>query len=141
MVLTQRQVVIRKVTGEMGRSLTTEPRWYVDYLYRNKRIHGPFWSRADAEANRDHYFSRPSGGVFGGLNGEDVCPHCHKDYTSDADATNAPYTIKVADVGRHTIRAFGRHWLVQNFMGRVLPGDVGKRIFLHADGTTVHVEK
>ena len=40
-----------------------------------------------------------------------------------------PYTLKQADVGKHTIRAFGYVWLVSNFMGQVLPGDVGKRVY------------
>lgn len=39
-----------------------------------------------------------------------------------------PYTITQADVERPTIEAFGRQWLVVNFMGRILPGDVGKRV-------------
>lgn len=39
------------------------------------------------------------------------------------------YELATTDVGQHTIRAFNRQWLVQNFMGQVLPGDVGKRVY------------
>src|SRR5262245_24247828 len=38
------------------------------------------------------------------------------------------YTIRDADVGRAVITAWGRRWSVSDFMGRILPSDVGKRI-------------
>jgi hypothetical protein len=41
--------------------------------------------------------------------------------------------IQSRDIGRPTIKAFGRTWLVANFIGRVLPGDVGKRVYLVGD--------
>lgn len=39
------------------------------------------------------------------------------------------HTIEQSDVGCSTIRVGGRVRLVTDFMGRILPGDVGKRIF------------
>jgi hypothetical protein len=38
------------------------------------------------------------------------------------------YELTAADVGKATIRAFGRIWWVTDFIGRVLPQDVGKRV-------------
>jgi uncharacterized protein affecting Mg2+/Co2+ transport len=43
------------------------------------------------------------------------------------------YELTAHDVGRATISAFGRSWLVTDFMGRVLPRDVGKRVYLRVD--------
>ena len=40
------------------------------------------------------------------------------------------YTISPADVGRSTINAFGKIWRVADFIGTVIPGDVGKRVYL-----------
>lgn len=40
------------------------------------------------------------------------------------------YTLTTEDVGRPTLRIFGRTWLVSGFIGRILPGDVGKRVYL-----------
>ena len=42
------------------------------------------------------------------------------------------YTITAADVGAPTIRAFGCTWPVSNFLGRVLPQDAGKRVYLQS---------
>ncbi len=39
------------------------------------------------------------------------------------------YTLRRSDVGRKTIKAFGRVWLTAHFIGRILPGDVGKRVY------------
>lgn len=39
-------------------------------------------------------------------------------------------TIEPRHVGRSLFPAFGRRWLVQNFIGRILPDDVGKRVYL-----------
>ncbi len=39
------------------------------------------------------------------------------------------YTLRRSDVGRKTITAFGRVWVTSHFIGRVLPGDVGKRVY------------
>ena len=47
--------------------------------------------------------------------------------------TKPYYELKASDIGQHTIRAFGRTWLTQNFMGQVLPGDVGKRVYQFND--------
>lgn len=42
-----------------------------------------------------------------------------------------PYaTIQAADVGQPIFRAFGRTWGCSNFIGRILPADVGKRVYL-----------
>lgn len=43
------------------------------------------------------------------------------------------YTLAPDDVGRSTLHAYGRTWMVSSFMGRVLPGDVGKRVYLVGD--------
>jgi len=40
------------------------------------------------------------------------------------------FTLLEYDVGKPTVRAFGHTWLVQTFMGQILPGDVGKRVYL-----------
>jgi len=50
------------------------------------------------------------------------------------------YTLQESDVGKATIRAFGRVWSVANFIGRILPGDVGKRVFHNATVDIVQVE-
>lgn len=42
--------------------------------------------------------------------------------------------IMSADVGKPIFHAFGRPWKVNSFIGRVLPGDIGKRVYLHAAG-------
>ncbi len=44
---------------------------------------------------------------------------------------NHPYIELTADhVGKALIHAFDRNWSVSSFIGRVLPGDVGKRVYL-----------
>lgn len=42
------------------------------------------------------------------------------------------YTLAAEDVGSPVVFAFGRVWLVSGFLGRVLTGDVGKRVFLRS---------
>jgi hypothetical protein len=39
------------------------------------------------------------------------------------------YELKKTDVGKALINAFGRKWPVSDFIGRVLPTDVGKRVY------------
>lgn len=39
------------------------------------------------------------------------------------------YELKKTDVGKALISAFGRKWSVSDFIGRVLPTDVGKRVY------------
>lgn len=39
------------------------------------------------------------------------------------------YTITSRDIGKPTIRAFGRTWSVSDFIGRILSIDVGKRVY------------
>ena len=39
------------------------------------------------------------------------------------------YTIKDSDVGKPILRAFGQVWLTVNFIGQILPIDVGKRVY------------
>jgi hypothetical protein len=47
------------------------------------------------------------------------------------DSTGRMYReITSADVGKKAFRAFGRNWQVADFMGRIRPGDVGKRVYL-----------
>ena len=48
---------------------------------------------------------------------------------------NPHYTIRAQDVGRMSITAFGQSWLTVNFIGRILPGDVGKRIYKAMDAS------
>ena len=43
------------------------------------------------------------------------------------------YTITEADVGQPAIRVWGRTWPVSGFLGRVLPGDVGKLVYRRGD--------
>lgn len=40
------------------------------------------------------------------------------------------YVIKRTDVGQPTIHFLGNTWLVENFIGQILPGDVGKRVYI-----------
>ena len=37
------------------------------------------------------------------------------------------------DVGKMVFNAIGRSWLTVNFIGRILPQDVGKRVYLVGD--------
>ena len=39
------------------------------------------------------------------------------------------YELQPTDVGRPFLKAFGRAWPVSGFIGRVLLGDVGKRVY------------
>ena len=48
------------------------------------------------------------------------------------------YTLTKEDVGCPWLKIFSSVWLVTNFMGRVLPGDVGKRVYLR--GGVLQVE-
>jgi hypothetical protein len=43
------------------------------------------------------------------------------------------YELQASDIGKASIKAFGRSRLTSNFIGRVLPGDVGKRVFQRGD--------
>lgn len=43
------------------------------------------------------------------------------------------YELRTEDINRAVIKAFGRTWPVSNFLGRVLPGDVGKRVYQVGD--------
>ena len=50
------------------------------------------------------------------------------------------YTLTDTDVGQPHIRAFGRIWPVSDFIGTILPKDVGKRVYrrgLHQGGVQV----
>lgn len=40
------------------------------------------------------------------------------------------YELQQSDVGRPFLKIFDRVWSVTDFMGRILPGDVGKRVYL-----------
>jgi hypothetical protein len=51
-------------------------------------------------------------------------------YESTTAGTERPfYELKKTDVGKALINAFGRKWPVSDFIGRVLPTDVGKRVY------------
>ncbi len=39
------------------------------------------------------------------------------------------YTITHGDIGKPAITAFGHAWTVTDWIGRILPGDVGKRVY------------
>lgn len=39
------------------------------------------------------------------------------------------YTLESTDIGNSLLEAFGRKWRVSDFLGRVLPSDVGKRVY------------
>lgn len=39
------------------------------------------------------------------------------------------YELRQSDVGKPIIDAFGEKWLVSSFIGRILPQDVGKRVY------------
>ena len=39
------------------------------------------------------------------------------------------YTVRKEDIGRHTILAFRRPWLVAYHFGKLQPQDIGKRIY------------
>lgn len=40
------------------------------------------------------------------------------------------YEIQPEDVGKRSIHAFGSSWSVVGFIGRILPTDVGKRVYV-----------
>jgi len=42
---------------------------------------------------------------------------------------NGYYTLRPSDVGKPLLRIFGRVWLTSGWIGQVLPGDVGKRVY------------
>lgn len=45
-----------------------------------------------------------------------------------------PYReITADDVGRYLFEAFDKKWLTTSFIGRIMPGDVGKRVYRVAD--------
>jgi hypothetical protein len=50
-----------------------------------------------------------------------------------SDKRREYYTLRDRDVGRNWLLAFGRTWLVSDFMGRILPTDVGKRAYQRGD--------
>lgn len=43
------------------------------------------------------------------------------------------YTITADDVGKVSHKIHGRTWLASSWIGQVLPGDVGKRVYLVGD--------
>lgn len=51
------------------------------------------------------------------------------------DTMRHVHTIGPEDVGRHSHKIAGRSWLVSDWIGRVLPSDIGKRVFLTEDCT------
>lgn len=55
------------------------------------------------------------------------CPNCSK---HQVDNPGRFYELTAEDVGKPTIRAFGQVWMAVDFIGRILPGDVGKRVFM-----------
>jgi hypothetical protein len=57
---------------------------------------------------------------------------------------DSSYTLTTDDVGKTVLHAFGSAWKVEDFMGRILAGDVGKRVFRRpvdgAPGAVLQVE-
>lgn len=43
------------------------------------------------------------------------------------------YTLSQRDIGRPSVLMFGEVWRTETFIGRILPGDVGKRVYLRGD--------
>ncbi len=56
------------------------------------------------------------------------CPRCGSEFDTE-EVERGYYVLTEADVGRPTIRCFGKVWIVADFLGRVLPQDVGKRVY------------
>lgn len=48
------------------------------------------------------------------------------------------YELKPSDVGKPFLTAFGETWNVTDFMGRIIPQDVGKRVYVR--GSVLQVE-
>lgn len=46
------------------------------------------------------------------------------------DAMRLHYALTTEDVGQPIIHAFGQTWMVDGFIGKILPGDVGKRVYI-----------
>ncbi len=42
-------------------------------------------------------------------------------------------TIMPQDVGARTVPYFGRKWRVEDFIERIMPQDIGKRVYLVGD--------
>ena len=72
---------------------------------------------------------------------DDVCTPCADEYEHRPalrDFTRMPldagegiqfYTITPADVGRAHLRLWDQTWSMAGVLGRILPGDVGKRLY------------
>lgn len=45
-------------------------------------------------------------------------------------------TIAPDQIGKPFFKAFDRLWLASSFIGRVMPGDVGKRVYLAGDAAS-----
>lgn len=58
------------------------------------------------------------------------------------DDDNRPWNeISEKDVGKHLVDVFGRSWVVSNFIGKIFPEDVGKRVYLVGDFLQVENEE
>jgi hypothetical protein len=81
-----------------------------------------------------------------GAGGRDACHFAlyfngrpeFRNWLADVDAGQIAggeefYELAPADVDRASIRAFKWNWPVSDFIGQVLPGDVGKRVFKRGD--------
>lgn len=69
----------------------------------------------------------PAQDMMADLDGEPFKAYCCRTCTDKWE----PYTVRPEDVGRKTIEAFGRRRMtVTDFLGRILPGDVGKRVYM-----------
>lgn len=42
-------------------------------------------------------------------------------------------TLTSRHIGKRTIKAFGKSWFVSDFIGQILPQDVGRRVFDKGD--------
>jgi hypothetical protein len=94
----------------------------------------PVASRYASASGRIIEFDSPSGGGLIAFRMQDDGTLTVEPYRLDETvkvrlATPKHYTITADDVGEPLIHAWGRPWLVSGFLGRVLPGDVGKRVY------------
>jgi hypothetical protein len=55
--------------------------------------------------------------------------------------TEAFYELQASDVGRYRLECFGQVWSLANVLGRVLPLDVGKRVYCRSGVLQVENEE
>lgn len=58
------------------------------------------------------------------------CSACLARYWETRQVSMGYKEITAADLRQYPFRAFGRTWMVQSFIGQILPQDIGKRVYL-----------